>query len=114
MPVNFYEWGHKEGGASTDGAPSAPASAAYGSPDQFEGILGAAITTVSFSSSTKSITVRNTHDSDSLEYRFGSETEWFTIGPYGEVTAPVSVLSMQLRSVGAGNPTYEVLGILTS
>jgi len=107
MPFKHYEWGNFAGGGSGS---VAPAEADYGNPEQFSGTL-VGVTTVNFSSPTKAVTVRNTHATQSLEYSFDNST-WFVLGPYGEASYQVIASNVYLRPV-AGNPTYEVLGVLS-
>jgi hypothetical protein len=111
MGVSIYNWGQGSGGSGSSGTPAAPAAAPYGPPDQFEGTLAGA-TTITFTRSTKRITIRNTDDSNSLEYSLDGST-WFAIGAYGSISEPFQVASLQLRPV-AGTPTYEVVAVLSS
>lgn len=111
MGVIHYEWGVGKGGTSPDG-PTIPDEASYGKPEQFEYTLGAAVQTVNFTNYTKSVTIRNNSDTVSIEYNLDSE--WFLMGPYGSITEPVSINSLQLRRVGAGNPEVEITGVLKS
>lgn len=113
MTTRFYEWGAQAGGTNPSG-PSVPADAAYGPGEPYTGTVGVGGTTITFSNATKSITVRNTHDSNNLEYSIDGGTTWLLLGPYGAVTETVALSSLQLRRVAAAVVTYEVIGIITS
>jgi len=109
MSVQFFEWGISKGGMSPSGSPTIPDEAGYGDPETFEGVLAVGDTTISFSKSTKSVHIVNTHDTIALEYNF--DGIWIGLAPYGEITEPVSVSSLLLRGAGA---TYEITAALRS
>lgn len=107
MAVKHFIWGEEQGSGGGSG-PSIPGSASYGPSEPFEGTLGAGVTTVNFSNFSKHVTIRNTHDTDSLEYSFDAGTTWFMALAYQVIQEPVSVNSVQLRNVGGGAATYEI------
>jgi len=113
MTTRFYQWGNQAGGTTPNG-PSAPASTGYGVGESYTGTVGAAGTTITFTNSTKSVTIRNTHDSNNLEYSIDGGTTWLLLGPYGSITESVTLTSIRLRMVAAAVVTYEVIGIITS
>jgi hypothetical protein len=114
MSVRHYSWGIRTGGANEDGSAPAPAEASYGPPEKFSGTIGAAGVTITFAASTKSVTVRNTHDSAGLQYSLDGGATWFGMQAYGEKTENVNISSMRLRRATPGTaPTYEVIAILT-
>ena len=98
MTTRYFEWGALKGGTTPSGA-AIPAAASYGPPDTFDGTLPAGNTTITFTSSTKSVHIMNTHDTLSLEYSFDGGVDWFGIQPYGEVKEPIAVATMLLRGV---------------
>lgn len=112
MVTRHYDWGVNNSGTDDSGATTIPLEASYGPPAEIDGTLGALITVIIFSSNTKFITIRNTHDSDSLEYSYDGLT-WLGIGPYGEISEPINIASVALRRV-SGSPTYEVIAALVS
>ena len=112
MTVKYYEWGVSKGGTNLNG-PMIPDSAPYGPPQEFLITTGVVAQTISFSSYTKQISLKNRDDTNSLVYRFGSETEWLLLAPYGEIKESVSVASLQVRAV-SGTPIVEIVGILKS
>jgi len=109
MSVLYYKWGVTKGGANPSG-PTVPDEANFGPPEQFDGILPVGNTTITFSASTKSVHIINTHDTIALEYSLDGVT-WLGLAPYGEITEPVSVSSLLLRGAGA---TYEITAALRS
>ena len=111
MTVRRYEWGERAGGSNSDNSTSPPASAPYGVPQPFSGTLGAAVVTINFTGGTKYLTIKNTHDNDSLQASYDGGTTWETIHPNGLIQEPMSISSLMLRRV-SGNPTYYGQGIL--
>lgn len=112
MTVKYYEWGVFKGGSGGDPGGVAPASANYGPVATYDGTLGAAVTTVTFSTSAKRIHLMNTHDSRTLQYSLDGGTDWFDLGPYAEVSEWAYVSSIQLRATG-GATTYALTVTLT-
>ena len=110
MVVKYYRWGQIEGGGGS--SPSSPAASGYGPPEPFIGTVAVAGTTITFSSSTKSVTVRNTHDTAQMEYSLDGGTTYQDLGPHGEKTETVSSSSILLRRVGGVVVTYEVVAVL--
>lgn len=111
MSVRFYEFGQLSGGSEESGNVAPPAEASYGAPQPFVGTVGAAGTTLPFAGSTKQVTVRNTHETASMEYSLDAGTIWFGLGSYGGITEEVSIGFLMLRRVD-GEVTYEVNAIL--
>jgi hypothetical protein len=113
MSTTFYQWGVLTGGIDPDsGLTPTSGGTPYGPPEQYEGTLGAGTTAVTFTKDTKFITIRNTDDTNALEYSFDNAT-WFTALAYQVVQEVVKTDVVYLRAV-AGAPTYEVLGVLIS
>jgi len=112
MGVSVYNWGQSSGGSGSGGTPTAPSSATYGPPEQFEGTLTETIT-ITFSSATKSLTIQNTDGENPLEYSLNGGTTWVRLDATGEVTQPFQVINIQLRPV-SGSPTYLVEAALSS
>jgi hypothetical protein len=108
MTVRFYEFGRPVGGSSSGGGAQAPAEANYGPGETFDGTVAAADTTINFANSSKHVTIRNTHDTASLQYSLDGGVDWFTIGPYGEIGEFISLTSLILRRIGGVAVTYEV------
>lgn len=113
MTVRYYEFGKKVGGTESGGGTAVPAEAPYGPGEPVSGTLIAGNTTITFANATKRVTVRNTHDTQSLDYSLDSGTTWQTLAAYGEISEPVNLSSLILRNTGAVATTYEVVGILT-
>lgn len=112
MSTTFYQWGKLTGGIDPhSGGAAVPAEAPYGPAEQFTGTLLAA-TTVTFTTPTKFVTIRNTDDWNALEYSFDNAT-WFACVAHQVIQESVNTAALYLRAV-AGTPTYEVLGILTA
>jgi hypothetical protein len=112
MSTSFYQWGILSGGEDPGGGgPPTPSGSDYGPPEQFSGSLTGSVTTLTFSSSTKKVTVRNIDDQNALQYSFDNST-WFNYSPYGVVQEVVKTTKLYLKST-AGSSTYEVLGILS-
>jgi hypothetical protein len=113
MSVSFYQWGVLTGGIDPDsGIAPTMGGTPYGPPEQFSGTLGGGVTIITFTRDTKFITIRNTDDTDALQYSFDTIT-WFTAIAYQVIQEVVKTGSIYLRAV-AGTPTYEVLGVLIS
>ena len=112
MVVKYYNWGGVAGGGGSN--PSSPLSSNYGPPQPFVGTVAVGGTTITFSASTKSVTVRNTHDTATLEYSLNGGIVWQEVEPHGEKTEFVSITFLMLRRVGGTVVTYEVVGVLTS
>jgi hypothetical protein len=111
MGVKHFDWGQATGGLDDSGGFIPPLDADYGNPVLITGTLGGLITTITLPSDTKAVTIRNTSDSNSLQYSYDGLV-WLTLGTYGEQEEPVCTPIILLRAV-AGTPTYEVLAILT-
>lgn len=110
MTTKYYEWGVVGGG----GGGTVPASSPYGPPEEFAGTLGAGVTTIAFSHDTKRVTLRNTHDSQSLDYSFDSGATYLTAGAGQVIQEWVSIDTLLLQpSVGGQTPTYEITAVLT-
>jgi len=112
MTIKFYTFGNPEGGG---GGTVIPAESDYGESESFEGTIGAAGATISFTRTTKGFTVRNTHDSNTMEFSIDGAV-WHDLGPYAAMTLAAAENSVQLRPYGggAGPVTYEVIGILSA
>lgn len=113
MSVRYYEFGRIVGGQTSGGGTIIPAEALYGPDNPFVGVLAAGNTTIAFDNPTKGVSVRCTHDLQSLEYSFDGGLTWLLLGPYGETKEFVSITSLLLRNAGPIGTTYEVVGILT-
>jgi len=57
-------------------------------------------------------TIRNIHDSQSIDYSLDGGISWQILASYGEVKESISISSLLLRNTGAIGTTYEVVGIL--
>lgn len=112
MPVKFYSFGRLVGGVNPDGTTTAPPEAEYGPVQSFVGTLVVGITTFTFTATTKSVSVRNTHDLQPLSLSLDAGLTWELLAPYQVLEKAASVTSIQLRDL-VGNTTYEVIGILT-
>jgi hypothetical protein len=119
MTVSYYQWGLLEGGIDpATGLPVIPVSGGGGGggvsgpPEMFSGVLGGGATTITFSAETVGVSIRNTHDSDALEYSFDNAT-WFYCAAYQVIQEGVQIEHLYLRAV-AGAPTYQVLGLLSA
>lgn len=116
MTVSYYQWGMLQGGIDpATGVPAvitAAGGGVSGPPEQFSGTLGAGTTTLSFSETTRGVSIRNTSDSDALQYSFDNAT-WFNCAAYQVVQEGVETDFVYLKAA-AGAPTYEVLGILSA
>lgn len=113
MPAQFFEWGVVTGGTSPGGTPAVPAAAPYGPAETFTGTLAAGVTNIAFTSASKRVTIRNTHDLDSMSYSFDGGATWLNMEPHQVVQEWVCVTSVDLMPVGAGLPTYEITVVLT-
>jgi len=113
MTVRYYQFGCLVCGTKPDGSKTIPAAALYGPDDPFTGTLPAGDTTITFTQPTKGVSVRNTHDTQSLEYSFDGGVTWLLLAPYGEIKEFVNVNTLVLRNAGPVGTTYEVVGILT-
>lgn len=107
MSYKFYQFGIAVGGF-----PESIGFSNYGPPQVASGTLGAATLTINFTSMTKWILIRNTHDADYMQYSVDEGTTWSTLGPYGETSAPLAIDSLRLRRV-SGAPTYYVEAALS-
>lgn len=120
MTKRFYENGGVVGGMDENGNQLAPTSGGGGGgggsgpPQTFEGTLAAGTTTINFTNETLNITIRNTHDDQSLDWSVDAGVTWLTIHPGGEITEPFQVDSLQLRNTAAVNTTYEVAASLSA
>lgn len=120
MSTTYYQWGVITGGIDPiTGLPVVPPSSGGGGgggvsgpPEMFSGVLGAPVTTITFSDTTVGISIRNTSDSDTLQYSFDNAT-WFDCIPYQVIQEGVQIDSLYLKAA-AGAPTYQVLGLLSS
>jgi len=120
MPVKFYEWGLLKGGANVDGTPISPVGGGgggggggvSGAPEQYTGTLAAATTTIAFTDTTVGVSIRNTSDSDALEYSFDNAT-WFIALSYQVIQEGAQVDLLYLRAV-SGSPTFEVTGLISA
>ena len=116
MSVRFYQFGALKGGTDSSGGTITPAGGGgggvSGTPQQFEGILGAATTTLTFTKTTVGVSIRNIDDTNALEYSFDN-VNWFTCLAYQVIQEGAQVDNLYLRAV-AGNPTHEVVGLLSS
>jgi hypothetical protein len=111
----YFEWGNLMGGMTPSGAPVIPAAAPYGPPEEFSGTLGAGVTTITFTQRTKRVTIRNTHDTQILNYSLDGGATWFVSGPYQVVQEWVNITNLQLRPAVAGEtPTYEITAVLVA
>jgi len=108
MSVKFYNWGTLSGGSGSGGGGTVPAGSDFGDPDPFEGTIGVAATTVTFTRDTKNVKVINT-SATNMEISFDNGTTWLTITQFGSDSYPISVASMLLRGNTA---TYEVIATL--
>ena len=113
MSVRFYSFGRLVGGSGSGGGAVAPAEALYGPEESFRGSTGAGIVTINFANATKTVTVRNTDDTDNMQVSYDGAT-WHDLGPYAAVDVNALVSSIRLRGVGGVNCDYEVIGVLTS
>lgn len=112
MTTTYFQWGVLTGGIDpSTGLPPTTGGTPYGPPEQFSGTLLAA-TTLTFSNDTKAITIRNTDDTNALQYSFDNAV-WFNCIAYQVIQETVKTDVLYLRPV-SGTPTYEVLGILTA
>ena len=114
MTVKIYQFGQEVGGTNSGVGASIPASASYGPEQTFENAI-AAQATLTFDNATKSITIRNTHDTASLQVSFDTGATWIDFGPYAAETLAASVYSLLVRATVPVEPSsYEITGILTS
>ena len=118
MSVSFFSFGTLVGGTDGSGAPLNPAGGGgsgggvSGEPEQFKGVLGLAVTTLSFTKTTVGFALRNTNDTNALEYSFDN-VNWFICAAYQVIQDGAQIDFLYLRAV-AGAPTYEVTGLLKS
>jgi len=114
MSVRFFQFGTLAGGTDTNSNPLNPSGGGgvSGVPEQFTGVLGLGVTTLSFTKTTVGIALRNTSDAFALQYSFDNIT-WFTCAAYQVIQDGAQVDFLYLRAV-AGAPTYEVTGLLES
>lgn len=113
MSTKYYEWGNFKGGCDCDGGAGVPAEAPYGPVQDFSDTIAAGATvSISFTNSTKSVKIQNTHDTESFTVSVDGGTTFRTIGPYGEIEEPISVSGVTLVG-GTGNSSYYVRGVLT-
>jgi hypothetical protein len=110
MSVRIYQFGVIVGGVEADGSTIPSADSASGTPDTFEGAV-AAQTTITFSSTTKSVTIRNTHDTASFEVSLDSGSTWILFASYAAETINAAVASLLIRPVAAAS-SYEITGIV--
>lgn len=120
MSTTYYEWGVIAGGIDpVTGLPVVPPSGGGGGsgggvsgpPEMYGGTLLAPVS-ITFSATTVGISIRNTSDSDALEYSFDNAT-WFSCAAYQVIQEGVQIDVLYLRAV-AGAPTYQVLGLLSA
>ena len=118
MSTTYYQWGVIAGGIDPiTGLPVVPPSGGGGGggvsgpPEMYAGTL-LAPTSITFSDTTVGISIRNTSDTDALEYSFDNVT-WFYCAAYQVIQEGVQISVLYLRAV-AGAPTYQVLGLLST
>jgi hypothetical protein len=112
MSVKYYIFGNEAGQPSAGGSDGVPYAASYGIGEPFVGAIAAMGAHIAFGANTKEVTIRNTHDSQFLEYSFDGGITWQILGPYGDIKEAISINSLLLRNAGAAGTTYEVVGIL--
>ena len=83
--------------------------ASGGTPEHHNGTAGAAASTITFSSTTRTIVVENTSTSNDLEISFDSGANWKTVSKRGIIGDFWQANSMQIRRAGAVNATYEIV-----
>lgn len=111
MGVKYYIFGNEANQPTQPGSGGIPTEASYGAGDSEVGTLAAGNTTLTFTA-TKGLSIRNTHDTQALDYSLDGGVTWQLLAPYGEVKESISLTTLIMRNSGAAGTTYEVVAIL--
>ncbi len=115
MTTMYYEWGVRKSSLSPGGSPTVvPTTVSLaGTSESFIGSLAAGNTTITFTSATKQLTIRNRDDVDTLEFSLDAGGNWHDLGPYAALPLYVSETSILLRPLGAAvGVDYEIIAVL--
>ena len=114
MTTVFYEWGVRKSSLKPGGDPgTAPINVSLAGPSEsFIGSLPAGVTTLTFASLTKQVTIRNRDDVDNLEFSIDAGGNWHNLGPYAALSLYVSETNILLRPLVAAGVDYEVIAVL--
>lgn len=113
MSVKVYEWGNLVGGSDSGGGTAPPAAASFGPVEDFAGILLAGATEViTFTASTKSVKIHNTHGAAAFTVSVDGGVTFRTFETDDQVEEPIAVLSITLVG-GGSDSSYYVRGTLT-